>query len=222
MVEDMADSISGQAVVDAGLDDWRQLAQGLHARFATGNFATGLQLVNRVAEAAEAANHHPDVDLRYGFVAISLLSHDVGAITQRDLDLAEEISAIADSLGVSATPDRVQQFEVALDTSDYTRVKPFWIALLGYAPLDRSDDEIRDPDGRLLNLWFQESDEHEVPHQRFHFDVWVPHDQAESRIAAALAAGGTMVNDEEAPSFWVLADSDGNRACVCTWQDRGA
>ena len=41
---------------------------------------------------------------------------------------------------------------------------------------------------------------------------------AEERVAAALAAGGTLVDDEAAPSFWVLADADGNRACVCTAQ----
>ncbi|MEU4418811.1 VOC family protein, partial [Nocardia salmonicida] len=71
-----------------------------------------------------------------------------------------------------------------------------------------------------LRARVQESDEHETPHQRFHLDIHVPHDVAEQRIAAALAAGGTLVSDAEAPSFTVLADADGNRVCVCTWQAR--
>jgi 4a-hydroxytetrahydrobiopterin dehydratase len=43
---------------------------------------------------------------------------------------------------------------------------------------------------------------------------------ADERVAAALAAGGTLVEDRFARSWWVLADADGNEACVCTWQDR--
>ena len=72
-------------------------------------------------------------------------------------------------------------------------------------------------------FWFQRPDA-PTPEgrteQRWHFDVWVPYDRAESRIAAALAAGGTMVDASNAPSFWVLADADGNKACICTWQGR--
>ncbi len=56
---------------------------------------------------------------------------------------------------------------------------------------------------------------------RFHIDVDVPHDQAAARIEAAIAAGGRLVTDEFAPAWWVLADADGNEACVCTWQGRG-
>jgi 4a-hydroxytetrahydrobiopterin dehydratase len=50
--------------------------------------------------------------------------------------------------------------------------------------------------------------------------VWVPHDQAETRIAAAIAAGGHLVTDQHAPSWWVLADAEGNEACVATWMSR--
>jgi 4a-hydroxytetrahydrobiopterin dehydratase len=55
---------------------------------------------------------------------------------------------------------------------------------------------------------------------RIHIDVMVPHDVAEARVAAAIAAGGTLMTDQYARSWWVLADADGNEACVCTWQDR--
>ncbi|MDX6325266.1 MAG: 4a-hydroxytetrahydrobiopterin dehydratase, partial [Nocardioidaceae bacterium] len=55
---------------------------------------------------------------------------------------------------------------------------------------------------------------------RLHIDVLVPHDVAEQRIEAAVAAGGRVVNEREARAFWVLADPEGNEACICTWQDR--
>jgi len=203
------------------LTDWRLLQRALHARFETRTFATGLTFVERIGAAAEAANHHPDVDLTYGHVAIKLFSHDVGGVTQRDVRLAGEITGIASELGIASAPDKVGLFELALDTADFARVKPFWRALLGYVDNPEVDDEVRDRDGRLPTLWFQGTQPHEVPRQRFHLDVHVPHDQASTRIEAALAAGGAMVDDGEAPSFWVLADPDGNRACICTWQSKG-
>jgi 4a-hydroxytetrahydrobiopterin dehydratase len=59
------------------------------------------------------------------------------------------------------------------------------------------------------------------PHRnRIHVDVVVPHDVAPQRLADALAAGGTLRSDREAPAFWVLADPEGNEACICTWQNR--
>jgi 4a-hydroxytetrahydrobiopterin dehydratase len=69
-------------------------------------------------------------------------------------------------------------------------------------------------------VWFQQMDEPRPGRGRFHLDVSVPHDQAEARVAAALEAGGTLVTDQYARSWWILADADGNEACVCTWQDR--
>jgi len=51
--------------------------------------------------------------------------------------------------------------------------------------------------------------------------VSVPHDVAEERVRAALAAGGRLVSDANAPAWWVLADPEGNEACVTTWQGRG-
>ena len=64
-------------------------------------------------------------------------------------------------------------------------------------------------------------DEPRPQRNRIHLDITVAHDAAEARVAAALAAGGTLVSDARARAFWVLADAEGNEACVCTWQDRG-
>ena len=76
-------------------------------------------------------------------------------------------------------------------------------------------DEIRDATGRVPNLWFGDADEHETPRQRFHIEVYVAPEVAEQRIAAALAAGGTVVDDSNAPSLTVIADQDGNKGIVC-------
>src|SRR3954454_70666 len=115
----------------AGLSDWRQLVEELRTRFKTGDFATGLQLVNQIGELAEAANHHPDVDLRYPHVNVTLFSHDVFGVTSRDVDLARAISAAAADLDIEADPTASAVVEIALDTSDHTEIKPFWRAVLG-------------------------------------------------------------------------------------------
>jgi 4a-hydroxytetrahydrobiopterin dehydratase len=208
-------------VKEAGLDDWRSLVGGLHARFATGDFATGLALADAIGAAAEEADHHPDLDLRYPSLSVRLVSHDVGGITDRDLRLARTISGLAADAGVEAAPGDISVLELALDTADRAAVVPFWRAILGYddSPV-HGDREVVDPDGRLVTLWFQETEAHEPPRQRFHLDVVVPPEQAQARIDAALAAGGTMVSTEAAPAYWVLADADGNKACVCTSEGR--
>ena len=214
------EKLTSKEILDAGLDDWRLLAQALHARFHTGDFVTGLAFVTAVTELAERAGHHPDVTLTYPFVDLKLVSHDVSRVTRRDLDLARRISETAREQGVDADPGATTEIELALDTADLAAVGPFWAALLTGSPDSLSGDDVVDPGGRVPLLWFQHTDAHDTPRQRFHLDVWVPHDLAGERIAAAVAAGGRVVDDGSAPAFVVLADPEGNRACVCTCLDR--
>jgi 4a-hydroxytetrahydrobiopterin dehydratase len=190
----------------ADLPDWRWLLGSIHAHFATGDFATGLQLVDRIGALAEEANHHPDVELKYPHVRVTLMSHDASGVTSRDLDLARKISAVAGELGVASDPAQLSQLEIGLDTSDEEAIKPFWRAVLG---IDSSEEE-------LGILWFQKTDQHEEPRQRFHLDITVPPEVAQHRIAAALSAGGRLVSEDRAPAFVVLADVEGNKACICT------
>ncbi|WP_434994907.1 4a-hydroxytetrahydrobiopterin dehydratase [Arthrobacter sp. Ld5] len=212
--------LTTQQVLDAGLTDWRKLAKALHARFLTGDFATGLALVTAIGDLAEEAGHHPDVVLTYPHVDVTLLSHDASGVTERDVDLARRISAAAAEHGVAADPAAPAVVELALDTADVAALGPFWAALLTGDAGAVDGDDVEDPGGRVPLLWFQHTDAHETPRQRFHLDVWVPHDAAEARIAAAVAAGGRVVDDARAPSFTVLADPEGNRACVCTALER--
>ena len=201
------------------LDDWRFFLMKLHARFKTGSFVTGLELVTRITAAAEEANHHPDVVLTYPHVDVDLQSHDVHGVTSRDVALARAISEIAAELGGEAAPRDVSTLELGLDVPDGDLVKPFWAAVLGYD--DRPYHQVEDPAGRNSTLWFQEAPgaTGEVE-QRFHLDIVVPRDVAEERVQAAIAAGGTLVSEAAVPAWWVLADAHGNRVCVCTADGR--
>jgi 4a-hydroxytetrahydrobiopterin dehydratase len=110
--------------------------------------------------------------------------------------------------------------ELALDTAHAATIAPVWAALLTGSTDARGrgglGDDIRDRTARVPNLWFQDTDEHDAPRQRFHVDVWVPPEVAQARIDAAVAAGAVVVDASQAPSYTVLADQDGNKACVCT------
>ncbi|WP_041843084.1 VOC family protein [Actinoplanes friuliensis] len=214
--------LTGQQIAEADLDGWVHLIGGLQTRIPTTGFAAGLAIVTSIGAAAVDLGHHPDLDLRQDHVGVRLTSHDVRGVTERDVDLARTISTIADGANTGTTAAGVSRLELALDSPAFDRVLPFWGAVLGLEHLSGEDfgDELRDPAGTLPTIWFQESGTDE-PRQRWHPDIWVDPAEVQPRIDAAVAAGGTLVSDAEAPSFWVLADSEGNKVCICTWQDRG-
>lgn len=208
--------LSGQDIAEAGLVDWRQIARTIRARFDTKAFATGLDLVAAIGEAAEAADHHPDVDLRYTHVNVTLTSHDTGGVTERDVELARTISEIAASRGIAADPAAVQGLAIALDTPRPDELARFWAAAFDADVHGGDEPWIEDQGGWLPAMWFQRSDDDRI---RFHLDVHVAPEQVQARIDAIVAAGGSLVSDRFAPSWWILADPDGNEVCVCTWQD---
>jgi 4a-hydroxytetrahydrobiopterin dehydratase len=215
--------LTGPQLAGEHLDGWVYIATvlgGLQTRIRTPDFATGLQIVAAVGAAAAALDHHVDLDLRADHVDVCL-SSDEHMITERDVRLAREITAIAASAGAALESATVSRVELALDTPDATAVSPFWRAVLGLGAVDGTEDsdEVIDADEAVPALWFQPSGRDE-PRQRWHPDVWIEPAQVQPRIDAALAAGGKLVSDAEAPSFWVLADPDGNRMCLCTWQGR--
>ena len=101
----MSSKTMGHDEVEAeGLADWASSPRALHARFATGDFATGLRLVNAIGAEAEAMNHHPDLDLRYPHLDVKLTSHDAGGVTDRDIRLARRISELAAAEGATRRP----------------------------------------------------------------------------------------------------------------------
>src|SRR5690242_2021305 len=116
----MADKTLPHSVVTDAVDPrhWRVLLGTLRATFTGPDFATGAAFVARIADAADAANHHPDVLLRWGQVTVTTSSHDVGGLTQRDIDLARTISAVADELGMDTSVQRSEVLEIAVDALD--------------------------------------------------------------------------------------------------------
>jgi 4a-hydroxytetrahydrobiopterin dehydratase len=223
--------LKGDQIAEANLSDWRKLAQGLHARYLVDDFGAGARFVAEVGEAGDALGHHPRVSIGKGYVDLELVSDDaiyrddegtehvIEWVTQQDVDLARRITDIAADHKLDADPASVSEVELGLDTARSATIAPVWAALLTGSAESRGrgtpSDEIRDARGRVPNLWFGDADEHETPGQRFHIEICVAPEAAEQRIAAALAAGGTVVDDSNAPSLTVVADQDGNTGVVC-------
>jgi 4a-hydroxytetrahydrobiopterin dehydratase len=201
-----------------GIDDWRVLANSAAAYFRTGTFESGVAFVNEIATLADAANHHPDVDLRYSSVTVRLSTHEVNALSERDIALAQEISSAATALALVADPSKVEEVQITIDAIDIPVVRRFWRAVLNYR--DEGNEDLLDPNTHGPSLWFQQMATPRLERNRIHVDAFVPHDVALSRVTAAIEAGGRLVTDEHAPAWWVLADAEGNEVCVASWMGR--
>ncbi|GGC07055.1 4a-hydroxytetrahydrobiopterin dehydratase [Cellulomonas carbonis] len=227
------DMLSGSAIASAELTDWRKLAQGLHARYLVDDFGAAARFVAAIGEAGDALGHHPTVSIGRNHVDLKLVSpdavyredqtteHVVEWVTQKDVDVARRITEVAAEHGLTADPSSVSVVELGLDTTSSSTIAPVWAALLTGDPASQGrgspSDEVRDATGRVPNLWFGDAadDDAATARQRFHVEVYVPAEVAEGRIAAAVAAGGTVVDDSESPSLTVIADQDGNTGVVC-------
>jgi 4a-hydroxytetrahydrobiopterin dehydratase len=203
-----------------GTDDWRVLSDGGHARFVTGSFARGATLVDKIAGLVDIDDHPPDVDLRRDAVTVRLITYDGDyfGMTARDVDLARRISAVARELGIPSDPSALQSMLVIPGAPNTAEVMPFWRAVLGYEPrTDSPDEDLVDPHDRGPAFWLESMNEPRPGDSgAIHVAIWIPHEQAEARVAAALAAGGRMVRDDFAPAWWTLADAAGNEADVAT------
>ena len=234
------DMLRGPRIAEAGLADWRKLAQGLHARFLVDDFGAAVRFVHAVGEAGDGLGHHPRVSIGSGHVDLVLVTadavyrddegteHVVEWVTQQDVDLARRVSEVAASMGLEADPTAVSEVELGLDVRESATVAPVWAALLTGDASSQGrgtpSDEVRDATARVPNLWFGDvapgTDGLEEPGpdasgQRFHVEVYVAPEVVAGRIEAAVAAGATVVDDSQSPGLTVLADPEGNRAVVC-------
>jgi 4a-hydroxytetrahydrobiopterin dehydratase len=203
-----------------GVDDWR-VVEGASAYFRTDSLAIGSRLVEAISGLDGIDDHQVCIDLRRRGVQVRLFTYASApdGLSTRDIELARRVSALARGLGITADPTAVQNLVVSIDAMVIADVLPFWRAVLGYEPRpDTPDEELNDPRQRLPVFFFNQMGHPRPQRNRVHIDVWVPPDQAEARVGAALAAGGTLVTDEHAPGWWVLADAEGNEACVSTWR----
>jgi 4a-hydroxytetrahydrobiopterin dehydratase len=207
-----------------GTGDWRVLGDGATAFFRTSSFSASVRFVDAIAALPGIDGHAPDVDIRVDGVTVRLLTYaeDWYGMSQRDVDSARRISAVAKELGLSADPSAVQSVLIIPGAPPSAKIYDFWRAVLGYEPRnDSPEEDLVDPRWRGPYLWFETMSEPRGDGGgAIHISVNVPYEQAEARVAAALAAGGQMVRDEYAPMWWTLADAAGNEADISTIKDR--
>jgi 4a-hydroxytetrahydrobiopterin dehydratase len=221
----MADKISPKEFQESeGVEDWRVVGDGACAHFRTGSLAAAARLVEAISQLPGVDDQSPAVDVRRDGVTVHLITitDDYYGTSRRDVELARQISAVSRALGLSADPAAVQSVLVIPGATVPADIMPFWRAVLGYEPRrDSPNEDLVDPHNRGPSFWFEQMREPRPDGDgAIHVAVWVPYEQAEGRIAAALAAGGRMVRDEFAPSWWTLADPAGNEADIATVMNR--
>ncbi|MHA3946267.1 VOC family protein [Cellulomonas bogoriensis] len=223
----MTGIISPQEFHEAdGVEDWQVRPSGASARFHTGSFAVGLELVDTIGALADAADHHPDVDLRYTDVTVRVVSHDVGGLTDRDVMLARQVSAAARAMGVEAEPPSsvddgldIRFQVVAFDAADLDAESTFWAGVLGGTVEAEDDWHMVMVDGEP-RIGVQLAPDHVPPDwpdgqppQQMHLDLWVPD------IAAAhetvLGLGARLLQEDTGDTFRVYADPAGHPFCLC-------
>ena len=213
------------AVADVG---WQYVLAAFQAAVPVPSVSAGVEVIAAAVRAAGAdADGHLRANLRVDRVEFTVQDLAHTGVTNRDVDIVRTVDTALGPLGhgylpPTGGPRTVQALEIAIDCRDRERIRPFWKAVLGYVdePGPTGDNAIVDPTRQGPCFWFQRMDAPRPQRNRIHFDVTVPHEEAEARVAAALAAGGRLVSDAHARAFWILADAEGNEICVCTWQDR--
>lgn len=206
--------VSLQEIEAAGLVDWRKLGQALHARFAVDDLAMVAVLIDRIGRIAVAPEQLVEFSIPSGAVEVKVCTRIDGLwVTAADLALAAGISDIARELALEPEPERLLQIEFALDVEDEDATLDFWAIAVSGSTTARVHDAVFDPAGHQPALRVQPP-EPLGRGQRWHVDVWVAPEEADARIAALLAAGGTVMNDAEAPFFTTITDPEGNRVCI--------
>jgi 4a-hydroxytetrahydrobiopterin dehydratase len=203
---------------------WRYVLGEFRTEVLTGSLPLAADVAGRAAALPDVEGHLR-MDIRADRLLLSLQTAEQAWVTTRDAELARQLSALAQEFRLTTRPGAVrgrtvQALELGIDALDIPKIRPFWKAVLGYADEAEGGNGLVDPLGQGPTVWFQQMDAPRPQRNRIHFDVSVPHDEAPRRIEATLAAGGTVLSDAEAPAFWVLADPEGNEACITTWQGR--
>jgi len=218
---------ASEAVTGLG---WRYVLGEFRTEVLTGSLPLAADVAGRAA-AEPGADGHLRMDVRSDRVIFALQTPAVAWVTPEDVELARRISAVAEEFRLTTWAGggfgrrSVQVLEIGIDAMDAAAIRPFWEAVLGYVEEHSNSGPtgaLVDPLGEGPAIWFQQMDAPRPQRNRIHLDVSVPHDEAETRIRATLAAGGRLTYDAEAPAFWVLADAEGNEACITTWQGRDA
>ena len=199
-----------------GVDDWVVLHGGATAVFRVATAREAARLAEAIAEIPGLDGSGMLMTIRDGTLSVRL-TRDMWWLEQRHVEFAKAVSDVARTH--DAQPDRaaVQEVQLAISGKPDGVNLPFWRAALGYEP--NADDNAVDPLGHGSTVWMQELDEAKSLRHAMHIDVSVAREHLEARLAAALAAGGRIVDDSEAPRNYVLADAAGNRMDLTAWPD---
>lgn len=199
-----------------GLEDWVVLHGGPSAVFLTETLVDAAELARAIAQL-------PGLDGSYAQLTIVSkrltvrLTRETWKIEAEHINLAREISMIAKSLGAVADPNQVQEVQFAIAAKPDAIDLTFWKAVLGYDPM--LEDNAIDPLGVSSTVWMQDIEEGKALRHAMHIDVSLSKEGAQARVDAAVRAGGVVVDDSHAPSWWILADRSGNKVCVVAWPD---
>lgn len=199
-----------------GVDDWVVLHGGATAVYRVGSIREAARLADAVAAVPELNGSGALLTIADGRLTVRL-SRDLWQLESRHVELARTVSAVARERGAVAHRAAVQEVQLAIAATPDTVDVGFWRAVLGYSAM--ADDNAVDPLGHGSTVWMQELHGAKPLRHAMHVDVSVAREQVAARLAAALAAGGRIVDDSEAPSHWTLADHAGNRVCLCAWPD---
>lgn len=199
-----------------GLEDWVVLHGGPTAVFRTKTLADSAALAQLIAQLSGLDGTNAHMSILTNSLTIRL-TREVSNTESEHIEIARKISEIAMSVGAVADPSKVQEVQFAIAAKPDAIDVGFWRAVLGYQPM--LDDAGIDPIGISSNVWMQDLDPNKPLRHAMHIDVSVSKEHAQSRVDAAVKAGGTIVESSEAPSWWVLADRSGNKVCVVAWPD---
>jgi 4a-hydroxytetrahydrobiopterin dehydratase len=200
--------------------DWRIVSDGACAFFETDSLSDAAAFIEALAKIPNLSEHQYGIDLRQRGVTVRLvtLRDDFMGMTDRDLELAQQISVVAREQGLKSDPSRIQSLLIVPGAPNIKDVTPFWQAVLGYVPRpDSPEEDLVDPYDRGNAFWFETMEETRPGGLgAIHIGMWVPIEEAKARVDAALAAGGHLVRDDYAPAWWTLADKYGNEVDVGT------
>jgi 4a-hydroxytetrahydrobiopterin dehydratase len=202
-----------------GVEDWVVLHGGATAVYRCPSLAVAARLAVAVAEVPGVAGAGVLMTLADGRLTVRL-SRDLWALEARHTELARAVAGVARSHGATADRAAVQEVQIAVAAKPDAIDLGFWRAVLGYIPM--APDNGVDPLGHGSTVWMQPLDEAKPLRHAMHVDVSVAREEAGVRLAAAVAAGGQIVDDSEAPASWILTDRSGNKVCIASWPDGAA
>jgi 4a-hydroxytetrahydrobiopterin dehydratase len=199
-----------------GVNDWVVLHGGATAVFRAGSLGEAARLAGAVAQVEGFEGTGALLTIADARLTVRL-TRDIWELEPRHIELARAVSAVAKLHGAVADRAAVEEMQLAISAKPDEVDIGFWRAVLGYAPIAR--DNAVDPLGHGSTVWMQELDAAKPLRHAMHIDVSVAREHVEARLTAALAAGGRIVDDSNAPGGWILADRAGNKVCITAWPD---